>query len=43
MLQNKLVALKDYIEVNLAKNSIPHSKSQIGASILLVKKKDGSL
>jgi hypothetical protein len=41
--QNELVALRDYLDENLAKNFIRHSKSPIGAPILLVKKKDGSL
>jgi len=41
--QNELVALKEYIEENLAKNFIRHSKSPAGAPILFVKKKDGSL
>jgi hypothetical protein len=41
--QNELSALKDYIEENLAKNFIQHSKSPTGAPILFVKKKDGSL
>jgi hypothetical protein len=37
------LALKDYIEKNLAKNFIRHSKSLTGAPIFFVKKKDGSL
>lgn len=41
--QDELSALKDYIEENLAKNFIRHSKSPAGAPILFVKKKDGSL
>jgi len=43
LLQNELVALKQYIEKNLAKNFIQHSKSPTNAPILFVKKKDGSL
>jgi hypothetical protein len=42
-LQNELLALKDYIEENFAKNFIRHSKSPAGALIFFVKKKDGSL
>ena len=41
--QNELAALKEYIDENLAKNFIRHSKSPAGAPILFVKKKDGSL
>ena len=41
--QNELVALKEYLDENLAKNFIRHSKSPAGAPILFVKKKDGSL
>jgi hypothetical protein len=41
--QNELVALQDYLDENLAKNLIRHSKSPTGAPILFVKKKDGSL
>jgi hypothetical protein len=41
--QNELSELKDYIEENLAKNFIQHSKSPAGAPIFFVKKKDGSL
>ena len=41
--QPELLALKDYIEENLAKGFIQHSKSPAGAPILFVKKKDGSL
>lgn len=41
--QNELAALKDYVEENLAKGFIRHSKSPAGAPILFVKKKDGSL
>jgi len=38
-----LAEFKEYIEENLAKNFIQHSKSPTGAPILFVKKKDGSL
>jgi len=41
--QNELAALRDYLDENLAKNFIQHSKSPTGAPILFVKKKDGSL
>ena len=41
--QNELATLKEYIDENLAKGFIQHSKSSIGAPILFVKKKDGSL
>lgn len=41
--QNELAALRDYLDENLAKNFIQHSKSPAGAPILFVKKKDGSL
>ncbi len=41
--QNELSALREYIDENLAKNFIRHSKSPAGAPILFVKKKDGSL
>ncbi len=41
--QNELAALRDYLDENLAKNFIRHSKSLAGAPILFVKKKDGSL
>jgi hypothetical protein len=43
LLQNELSALKDYIEENLAKNLIRHSKSPTSAPILFLKKNDGSL
>lgn len=41
--QDELAELKTYIDENLAKNFIRHSKSPAGAPILFVKKKDGSL
>jgi hypothetical protein len=41
--QNELAALRDYLDENLAKNFIQHSKSPTGAPILFVKKKDDSL
>jgi hypothetical protein len=41
--QPELKALKEYIDENLAKGFILHSKSPAGAPILFVKKKDGSL
>jgi hypothetical protein len=41
--QNELAALQEYLDENLAKNFIRHSKSPVGAPILFVKKKDGSL
>ena len=41
--QNKLVALREYLDENLVKNFIQHSKSPARAPILFVKKKDGSL
>ena len=41
--QNELTILKEYIDENLAKGFIRHSKSLAGASILFVKKKNGSL
>jgi hypothetical protein len=41
--QNKLVAFQEYLDENLAKNFIWHSKSLAGAPIFCVKKKDGSL
>ena len=41
--QNELSALREYLDENLAKNFIRHSKSPAGAPILFVKKKDGSL
>ena len=39
----ELKALREYIDENLAKGFIRHSKSPAGAPILFVKKKDGSL
>ncbi len=41
--QNELATLREYIDENLAKNFIQHSKSPAGAPVLFVKKKDGSL
>ena len=41
--QNELTALWDYLDENLSKNFIRHSKSPAGAPILFVKNKDGSL
>ena len=41
--QNKLIALRDYLDEKLAKNFIQYSKFPAGAPILFVKKKDGSL
>jgi hypothetical protein len=41
--QIELVELRAYIHHNLSKNFIRHSKSLARASILFVKKKDGSL
>ena len=41
--QDKLATLKEYIDKNLTKGFIRHSKSPTGAAILFVKKKDGSL
>jgi hypothetical protein len=41
--QYELVTLHEYLDENLKKGLIQHSKSPIGAPILLVKKKDGSL
>ncbi len=41
--QNELIALRVYLDENLAKNFIQHSKSLAGAPILFVKKKDSSL
>ncbi len=39
----ELQALRDYLTENLAKGFVQHSKSPVGALILFVKKKDGSL
>ena len=41
--QNELIALREYLNENLAKNFIRHSKSSARAHIFFVKKKDGSL
>ena len=41
--QTELAELRKYIDENLSKNFIRHSKSPAGAPILFVKKKDGSL
>ena len=41
--QIELAELRKYIDENLEKNFICHSKSPAGAPILFVKKKDGSL
>ena len=41
--QDELATLKEYIDENLAKGFIRHSKSLAGAPILFVKKKDESL
>ena len=41
--QPELKALRSYIDENLAKGFIRHSKSPAGVPILFVKKKDGSL
>ena len=41
--QDELATLKEYIDENLAKGFIQHSKSPAGAPILFVKKKDGFL
>jgi hypothetical protein len=43
LLQMKLTALREYIDKNLSKKFIRHSKSLAGASILFVKKNDESL
>ena len=43
MSHKKLLVLKEYIEENLAKGFIRHSSSPAGASVLCVKKADGSL
>jgi hypothetical protein len=41
--QDKVTALHEYIDENLEKGFIQHSKSPTSALILFVKKKDGSL
>jgi hypothetical protein len=41
--QTELAALREYIDENLSKNFIRHSKSLARAPILFVKKKNGSL
>jgi hypothetical protein len=41
--QNELIAFHEYIDKNLEKKFIQHSKFLVGALILFVKKKDGSL
>jgi hypothetical protein len=41
--QNELIAFWKYLDENLAKNFIQHSKSIAGAPIFFVKKKNGSL
>jgi hypothetical protein len=41
--QNKLIVLHEYIDKNIEKGFIRHSKSLIGATIFLVKKKIGFL
>jgi len=41
--QDKLVTLHEYIDKNFEEGFIQHSKSLVGAPILFVKKKDGSL
>ena len=41
--RDELATLKEYIDENLTKGFIQHSKSPANASILFVKKKDGSL
>nr|OQO15701.1 hypothetical protein B0A51_17499 [Rachicladosporium sp. CCFEE 5018] len=41
--QDELVILKEYIQTNLAKGWIRHSKSPAEAPILFVKKKDGTM
>ena len=43
LFQYELATLKEYIDENLVKGFIRHSQSSAGASILFVKKKDGSL
>jgi hypothetical protein len=41
LFQNKLVALREYLDENLAKKFIQQSKSPTGVPIFFVKKKDG--
>jgi hypothetical protein len=41
--QNKFVSLREYLDEDLYKNFIQHSKSLASTPILFVKKKDGSL
>jgi hypothetical protein len=41
--QTELAGLREYIDENLSKDFIQHSKSLVGALILFVKKNDGSL
>jgi hypothetical protein len=43
LLPRELVALKEFLEENLAKGFIQESKSSAGAPILFALKKDGSL
>jgi hypothetical protein len=43
LLQDKLATLREYINENLEKGFIWHSKSLASALIMFVKKKDGSL
>ena len=43
LFQNELIALQKYLNENLAKNFIRHSKSLTGTPILFIKKKDSSL
>jgi hypothetical protein len=42
-LQDEFLKLQKYIDENIKKGFIQHSKSPTGAPILFVKKKDGSL
>jgi hypothetical protein len=41
--QNKPATLQEYLDENLAKNFIQHSKSLAGTLIFFIKKKNGSL
>jgi len=43
LLQDKFIELKQYIDENLTKNFIQHSKSTVGVPILFVRKNDRSL